>query len=194
MHHRRDERDVRKRKKEEKKERNEDFALPYSFSVLSNEQRGWSRALTVIHVVKLIIKSGNGAPSIRYESGYVVYEAVPRRGTGRSSSAHSQRRGRSLGRESGIPGVTHTAPSPRRGDEASSIYKCGSTWLRGRLVSSLLRVRAETVVNPPSSSSFSSSSPFSAPSRESDRLIEISLSLGGSVIGPMLEIGRSNVG
>lgn len=84
---------------------------------------------------------------------------------------HSDAVGHSV--ESGIPGVTHTAPSPRRGDEASSIYKCGSTWLRGRLVSSLLRVRAETVVNPPPP-------PFSAPSdaRESDRLIEISRWIG----------------
>lgn len=72
-------RDFRKKKKEEKREREKKrqrfrATLFLLLSVLSSDQRGWSRALTIIHVVKLIIKSGNGAPSIRYESGYVVYE------------------------------------------------------------------------------------------------------------------------
>lgn len=160
----------RKRKKKKKGR----FALPYSSPLLSNDQRGWSRPLTVIHVVKLIIKSGNGAP-YRYDTK--VDTRFTRRFRGEEPVVlprpiHSDAVGHSV--ESGIPGVTHTAPSPRRGDEASSIYKCGSTWLRGRLVSSLLRVRAETVVSPPPPP------PFSAPSdaRESDRLIEISRWIG----------------
>lgn len=55
---------------------------------------------------------------------------------------HSDAVGHSVKR--GIPGVTHRVHRRPDGDEVSSIYKCGSTWLRSRLVSSLLRVRSET--------------------------------------------------
>lgn len=80
-----------------------------------------------------------------------VYERFFTRGTGRFPFRRDDgpfTATRSVTRSSVVFLGWHTPRRHPDGDEAFSIYKCGSTWLRSRLVSSLLRVRAETDYSP----------------------------------------------
>lgn len=122
----------------------------------------WSRALTTS--VKSMIKSCTIDTKARFtrrgEEEAVAFLFGPFTAT------------RSVTRSRAVFLGWHTPPpSPRRRRGLLSIYKCGSTWLRGRLVSSLLRVRAETVVTPP------------PPPLSSPRERQINRDLGGSAIG-----------